>query len=172
MKRDINYKNKKDHKIDVRNKKGLQLLIKALETKISKIVAKRELEIYRTTKKKYLNDQILTKINNWANSSAVRSAFARLAVLAFYEKKYISVDKVTFELNISKPAAKTMIDYCLKEGWLVSDDFGCIQASPFSEKAFSSYVRKLSEKTHNELEEFYSLNLTIRSIQETLNSEN
>ena len=147
-------------------------MIKALETKISKIVAKRELEIYRTTKKKYLNNQILTKINNWTNSSAVRSAFARLTVLAFYEKKYISADKVTFELNISKPAAKTMIDYCLKEGWIVSDDFGCIQASPFSEKAFSSYVRKLSEKTHDDLEEFYSLNLAIRSIQDTLNSEN
>tara|TARA_B100000475_G_scaffold48859_1_gene33138 strand:- start:179 stop:691 length:513 start_codon:yes stop_codon:yes gene_type:complete len=170
MKSNINYK--KNLKIDVENKTTLQLLIKALETKISKIVAKRELEIYRTTKKKYLNDQILTKINNWANSSAVRSAFARLAVLAFYEKKYISVDKVTFELNISKPAAKTMVDFCIKEGWIVSDDFGCIQASPFSEKAFSSYVRKLSEKTYGDLEEFYSLNLAIRSIQDTLNSEN
>ena len=87
MKSNINYK--KNLKIDVKNKTELQLLIKALETKISKIVAKRELEIYRTTKKKYLNDQILTKINNWANSSAVRSAFARLTVLAFYEKKYM-----------------------------------------------------------------------------------
>ena len=61
MKSNINYK--KNLKIDVKNKTALQLLIKALETKISKIVAKRELEIYRTTKKKYLNDQILTKIN-------------------------------------------------------------------------------------------------------------
>ena len=51
MKSNINYK--KNLKIDVRGKRGLQLLIKALETKISKIVAKRELEIYRTTKKKY-----------------------------------------------------------------------------------------------------------------------
>ena len=135
---------KTDLQVDDKEEKDLEFLFKNLEQKLNKIVAKRELEIYRSTKKKYIDDRTFTKINNWVNSSAVRSAFARLTVLAFYEKKYVSIDKVTFQLNISRPAAKTMIDYCLNEEWIRQDDYGSVQASPFSEAAFSSYVKKLS----------------------------
>lgn len=146
-------------------------VIKNLEKKVNIIVAKRELEIYRATKKKYLDKKIFSKINNWVNSSAVRSAFARLTVLAYYEKKFVSVEKVTFELNISRPAAKTMFEYCLKENWVCQNDFGCVQASQFSVQAFSIYVRKLSEKTTGDLEDFYSLQLAINAIKKSVKSK-
>ena len=141
-------------------------LIDHLEQKINIMVAKRELEVYRATKKKYHNNKQFSKINNWVSSSAVRSAFARLNVLAFYEGNFVSIEKVTSELNISRPAAKTMIDFCLEMEWISQNEVGGIQASAFSVEAFSSYVRKLSEKTYGDLKEFYSLSITIKAIQD------
>ena len=141
-------------------------LIDHLEQKINIMVAKRELEVYRATKKKYQNSKQFSKLNNWVTSSAVRSAFARLTVLAFYEAEFVSVEKVTYELNISRPAAKTMIDYCLEMEWVTQDENGGVQASLFSVEAFSSYVRKLSAKTHSDLKEFYSLSIAIKAIQD------
>ena len=148
--------------------KNMHSLIDKLQEKVNQIVAKREFEIYRATKRKNYRDERFSKINNWVNSSAVRSAFARLALLAFYENNYISIEKVIFELNISRPAAKTMVDFCLRQKWICHDKVGSIQASPFSVDAFSKYVRKMSEKTYSELEDFYTLSMTIKTIQEAL----
>ena len=80
----------------------------------------------------------------------------------------MAIEKVIFELNISRPAAKTMVDFCLRQKWICHDEVGSIQASPFSVDAFSEYVRKMSEKTYSELEDFYTLSMTIKTIQEAL----
>ena len=143
-------------------------LIDKLERKINLMVAKRELEVYRSTKRKYQDNEQFSRINSWASSSAVRSAFARLTVLAFYEDEFISVEKVTFALNISRPAAKTMVNFCLEMEWIIQNEAGGIQASSFSVEAFRSYVRKLSTKIHSDLKEFYNLSITIKAIQDML----
>ena len=74
------------------SKDDVDCLINDLERKINVLVAKRELEVYRATKKKYQNTEKFSRINNWVSSSAVRSAFARLTVLAFYDEEFVSVD--------------------------------------------------------------------------------
>ena len=153
------------------SKDDVDCLINDLERKINVLVAKRELEVYRATKKKYQNTKKFSRINNWVSSSAVRSAFARLTVLAFYDEEFVSVEKVTSELNISRPAAKTMLTYCLEMEWITQDERGGIQASPFSVEAFGSYVRKLSKKTHSDLKEFYSLSIAIKAIQDIVKSK-
>ena len=61
-----------------------------------------------------------------------------------------------------------MVDFCLRQRWICHDEVGNIQASPFSVDAFSKYVRKMSEKTYSELEDFYTLSMTIKTIQEAL----